>query len=75
MFTANGIVASSSFSLKAFRAGPATQLAVDGAGWQTALAAGEWRGLSALKYIDADLVDESAFIRALFEASSDEELS
>jgi len=63
------------FTLKCFRAGRATELAKQGGSWQSVLAAGEWRGLAALKYLDIDAVDESAYMKAVLEASSESEVS
>ena len=62
-----------SFTLKSFRAGRATALAAGGATWQAVLAAGEWRGLTAVRYLGVDAIDESVFMKSIMEASSDEE--
>ena len=62
-----------SFALKSFRAGRATALASGGATWQAVLAAGEWRGLAAVRYLGVDAIDESVFMKSVLEASSDEE--
>ena len=62
-----------SFTLKCFRAGRATALAASGATWQAVLAAGEWRGLTAVRYLGVDAIDESVFMRSVMEASSEDE--
>ena len=61
------------FTLKAYRAGKATQLTKDGATWQQLQEAGQWRGTSALAYVNRQAVDQYAAIQAAIEASSDEE--
>ena len=55
-----GIVHSGQYTLKAFRAGHAAEIASSGASWADVLAAGEWRSLAALAYVDADAVDAAA---------------
>ncbi|CAK0831274.1 unnamed protein product, partial [Prorocentrum cordatum] len=62
-----------SYTLKAFRAGKATELAQSGASWQQLQSAGEWRGMSSLSYVDAQKLDDRAFFESLLNASSDEE--
>ena len=62
------------FTFKAFRAGHATELATSGAAWAQILAAGEWRSMAALRYIDADAVDSSAATWEAVQNSSDEDL-
>ena len=62
------------FSLKAFRAGHATELVRSGAPWAKLLEAGEWRGQASLRYVELTAVDAAAFAASIVEASSDEEL-
>ena len=69
----SGTVTSARFTLKAFKAGRATDLAKRGASWQTILSAGEWKGLSPTHYLDVDLIDESAYLQAEILASEDED--
>ena len=64
----------SEFSLKAFRAGRATDIAKRGGSWQQVLAAGEWRGMSAASYLDSNVIDEAAYLKAVLEASSESEV-
>ena len=59
------------FTLKAFRAGRATDIAKRGGSWQQVLAAGEWRGMSATSYLDANVIDEAAYLKAVLEASGE----
>jgi len=61
------------FTLKAFRAGRASELARGGASWQTLQAAGEWRGMSPLSYVAHAAIDDAAFLDTVVAASSDEE--
>ena len=61
------------FTLKAFRAGRATDLAQRGASCKTILSAGEWKGLSPTHYLDVDLIDEPAYLQAEILASEDED--
>ena len=61
------------FTLKGFRAGHATELAVNGASWSQILMQGEWKSLAALRYIDADAVDASAASWEAVAGSSEEE--
>ena len=68
-----GVAQPSSFSLKAFRAGHATELVARGASWSQLLEAGEWRGSAALKYVEAGAVDTAAFAARVIDASSDED--
>ena len=62
-----------SFTLKAFRAGRASQMTREGASWQEIQAAGEWRGLSSLSYISKPAIDDYASLMMTVDASSDEE--
>ena len=62
-----------SFTLKAFRAGRASQMTREGASWQEIQAAGEWRGLSSLSYISKPAIDDYASLMITVDASSDEE--
>ena len=61
------------FTLKAYRAGRATQLAEQGKGRQSILNAGEWSGNAALSYLDADRIDAATFLKAAFEGSTEDE--
>ena len=61
------------FTLKAFRAGRASQMTRDGASWQEIQAAGEWRGLSSLPYISKTAIDDYASLMMSIEASSEDE--
>ena len=47
-------------TLKAFRAGKASQMAVDGRGIADILAAEEWRSSAWLKYVDMNMVEDAA---------------
>ena len=58
-----------SFTLKAFRAGKATALALSGAPLGQILAAGEWRSRAVLKYVDEDVFDSAQLIAAEMEHS------
>ena len=60
------------FTLKAFRAGHATELVRAGASWARLLEAGEWCGEASLRYVDSSAVDAADFVSCLVEASSDE---
>jgi hypothetical protein len=57
------------FSLKAFRAGKATELARSGSALGTILAAGEWRSNAFMRYVDEDAVDSSAVLGMVMDAS------
>ena len=59
--------------LKAFRAGHAQELAVGGTPWAQILLAGEWKGLSALAYMNPDEVDAAAATREAIDASSSDD--
>ena len=56
------------FTLKAFRAGHATEMAACGAGWATIL-----NSIAALSYIDPDEVESAAATWEAVAASSDED--
>ena len=60
------------FTLKAFRAGRATQLAAQGKSLGAILQAGEWRSSAFLSYIDTDAVDSLQLLDQTL-ALSDEE--
>ena len=60
------------FTLKAFRAGHATAMATAGESLAAVMAAGEWRSLAALRYVDPDAVDQSYVLRNTVLASDDE---
>ena len=68
-----GVTDAHTYTLKAFRAGRATELATQGESWAAVLAAGEWKSLSALNYIDAEAVDEAAASWEAVQASSEED--
>jgi len=57
------------FTLKTFRAGKATSLAMAGAPLGQLLAAGEWRSRAILNYVDEDAFDGAAVVAAEIEAS------
>ena len=61
------------FSLKAFRAGHATELVREGASWAKLLEAGEWRGSASLRYVDPNAVHAASFTPCLSDASSEED--
>ena len=60
---------SSSFTLKAFRAGKATALAISGAPLGQILAAGEWRSRAVLNYVDEDVFDGAQLVAREIELS------
>ena len=62
-----------SYTLKAFRAGKATALAVSGKSLGAILAAGEWRSSAFLSYVDTDTVDHAQILNQTLEASEDEQ--
>ena len=68
-----GVAQGQAYTLKAFRAGRATEMAKDGESWSAVLAAGEWKTMSALAYIDEDAVDTVAAVHEAVVNSSDEE--
>jgi hypothetical protein len=57
------------FSLKAFRAGKATELAKAGSALGTILAAGEWKSTAFMRYVDEDAVDASTVLGMVINAS------
>ena len=63
---------SAAFTLKAFRAGRATQLAAQGKSLGTILQAGEWRSSAFLSYVDTDAVDSSQLLSQTLALSDDE---
>lgn len=62
------------FTLKAFRAGKATELARSGKSLGAILSAGEWRSAAVLRYVDEDVVDAAEMLKTAVDQSSDEEL-
>ena len=60
------------FTLKAFRAGKATELAKAGATLGSILTAGEWKSAAVTRYVDEDALDASAFIGIVAESSDGE---
>ena len=62
------------FTLKAFRAGHATALAAAGHSLAAVMAAGEWRSMAALRYIDTDAVDQAQLLATTIEAFDDDEV-
>jgi len=68
-----GVAHGREYTLKAFRAGHAAEIAKSGASWAEVLAAGEWRSLAALSYVDADAVDQAAAAWEAVQNSSSEE--
>ena len=57
---------------KAFRAGHATALALQGASIRHILAAGEWRSRTFLQFIDEDTIDAAEFLIATLDDSDSE---
>ena len=63
------------YTLKAFRAGKATTLALEGAGIAAILAAGEWRSQAFLRYVSETEIDKSRALQcALEEDDQDDEI-
>ena len=70
-----GIENADKFTLKCFRAGRATQLAVDERSLGVILQAGEWRSAAFTRYIDEDKVDSATFLaQALAESDHEGDL-
>ena len=65
---------SGEFTLKAFRAGRATAMAAEGANMTAIMQAGEWRSWAALRYIDADQVDQAHVMRRVVVDSEEEDV-
>ena len=61
------------YTLKAFRAGKATELAASSKALGTILAAGEWKSSAFLAYVDTDAVDQAQLLDQTLAASDDEE--
>jgi hypothetical protein len=59
------------FSLKAFRAGRATELAKKGVPIGKILQAGEWKSSAFLRYIDEDTVDHASFAHEILESDDE----
>ena len=55
--------------LKAYSAGKATAMAVEGATVGQILLAGEWRSQAFLRYVDTDVVDEAQLLSAVVQGS------
>ena len=66
---------SNQYTLKAFRAGHATELAMQGKSLGEILQAGEWRSKAFLAYVDANCVDEAQLFKELIENPDDEDPS
>ena len=62
-----------SFTLKAFRAGKATQMARDGNNLALILQAGEWKTSSFLRYLDGEKVDEERALWCTLEMNDRED--
>ena len=60
------------FTLKAFRAGCATDLAASGSSLPSILEAGEWRSSALLKYISETEIDKFQFVRRELENEDSE---
>ncbi len=60
------------FTLKAFRAGKATELAKAGTTLGQILAAGEWKSSAVTRYVDEDALDASALVSMVTEESDGE---
>jgi hypothetical protein len=65
------IPGASTFSLKAFRAGRATELALKGVPIGKILQAGEWKSSAFLRYIDEDTVDHASFAHEILESDDE----
>ena len=72
MLTLSGVPVADQFTLKAFRAGKATALAVQGKSLGTILQAGEWRSSAFLSYVDTDTVDQAQLLEQTLALSDDE---
>ena len=59
------------FSLKAFRAGHATELAKKGTPIGQILKAGEWRSSAFLRYVDEDVVDANSFANEILDSQDE----
>ena len=53
---------SQKFTLKAFRAGRATEIAAQGNALGTILLGGEWSGSAVLRYVTVDAIEEQSFL-------------
>ena len=62
----------SAVTLKAFRAGKATELAAAGKSVGHILRAGEWRSAAFLAYLDEDAVDAAQLLHRTLEQSDEE---
>ena len=58
---------------KAFKAGHATHLALNGSEIKTIMLAGEWKSASYAAYVDYDSLDAEVFLNATLEASDMED--
>ena len=61
-----------SVTLKAFRAGKATELAAAGKSVGHILRAGEWRSAAFLAYLDEDAVDEAQLLDSMLQQSEED---
>jgi len=59
------------FTLKAFRAGRATEMAAQGNSLGAILAAGEWKSAQFLRYVDTDMVEQKVLFERALESDSD----
>ena len=59
-------------TLKAFRAGKATQLAKDGVSLGLILQSGEWRSLAYLRYVDVETVEISRAFNEVYQSDEEE---
>ena len=64
---------SQKFTLKAFRAGRATEMAAQGNALGTILLAGEWSGSAVLRYVNVDAIEEQSFLQRAILSDSDTE--
>ena len=64
---------SQTFTLKAFRAGRATEMAVQGDTLRAILLAGEWSSSAVLRYVNADAIDKQLFLQKAVVSDSDGE--
>ena len=60
----------STYTLNAFRAGRATELAVQGEPLGAILSAGEWKSAQFLRYVDVDIVEQQLLFVITLESDS-----
>ena len=62
---------SQKFTLKAFMAGRATEMAARGNALGTILLAGEWSSSAVLRYVNVDAIEEQSFLQRVVQSDSD----